>query len=104
MLEKMFEVLGNLTVLSGMIPVIRDTVSFRKITVRVCDSVVPKRFSGKTLFKLANNIWVLGKNNLDSLGGTCPLLPIRASSSPATSDCSQNGSRPTLALKEARFR
>jgi hypothetical protein len=50
----------------------RDTVSCRKITVRVYNFAVPKRFSGKSLFKDANNIWVLGKNNFDKLG----LLPV----------------------------
>jgi hypothetical protein len=69
MLKKMFEVLGNLTVLFGMIPTVRDIVSFHKITVRVYNSIVPKRFSGKFLFKDANDIWVLGENNFDRFEG-----------------------------------
>jgi hypothetical protein len=66
-IKKILTVLGALTALFGTIPVMRDTVSFRKITVRVYNSVEPKWFSGKSLFKDANNIWVLGKNNFDKL-------------------------------------
>jgi hypothetical protein len=70
MIKKIHITFGVLAVLIGITSILPRIVSFCKIsskviTVRVCKSVVPKRFSGKTLFKDANNIWVLGKNNLD---------------------------------------
>jgi hypothetical protein len=33
----------------------------------VCKSVLSKRYFEKVLYKDANNIWVLGKNNFDRL-------------------------------------
>jgi hypothetical protein len=70
MIKKILIILGALTDLLGATSVIRSIVSFwqisfKAITVRVYKSVVPKRFSGKTLFKDANDIWVLGKNNFE---------------------------------------
>jgi hypothetical protein len=75
MIEKRHTILGALTAFFGIIPMRGKNVSFciisfKTITARVCSkSVVPKRFSGMSLLKKdANNIWVLGKNNFESLG------------------------------------
>jgi hypothetical protein len=69
MIKKTHAILRILTILFDTIPVMRDTVSFcnilcKKVIFRICKSVL-QQFSGKILFKAANNIWVLGKNNLD---------------------------------------
>jgi hypothetical protein len=74
-IEKRHTILCALTALFGMIPKSGKSASFCKIssktiTARVCSKfVVPKRFYGMSLLKKdVNNIWVLGKNNFDSLG------------------------------------
>jgi hypothetical protein len=100
MLKKMIAVLGDLTALFGTIPMVRDTVSFRKITVRVYNSIVP--ITGKPLFKDANDIWVLGKNNLSCLGA-CRLLPTPASLLTAISDCSQKWKPSGFGAKRTRL-
>jgi hypothetical protein len=43
-------------------------MSYKVIIFNTYKSIFPKRPFGKNLFKDANDIWVLGKNNLDSLG------------------------------------
>jgi hypothetical protein len=58
-----------LTVLLDAISAIRSIVSFCKIpckTITVRSKfIIPEKFSGKNLFKTANNIWTLGKNNFN---------------------------------------
>ncbi|MDR0420840.1 MAG: hypothetical protein LBH30_05240, partial [Prevotellaceae bacterium] len=59
--------------LSGTVSIIPVIVFFSKIscktiTFRVYKSVVPKELFERILFKDANNIWWLGKNNFTSLG------------------------------------
>jgi hypothetical protein len=68
-IKKMLAILNALIALFGIIPMIRVAMFFYEISYKgLCKSGVPTRFSGKTLFNAANNIWVLGKNNLDKLG------------------------------------
>jgi hypothetical protein len=74
-IEKRHTILSALTAFFGVIPMVGKSASFcrissKTITARACSkSVVPKRFYGMSLLKKdANYIWVLGKNNFDSLG------------------------------------
>jgi hypothetical protein len=59
--------------LFGTVSIIQATaffsiISCSKVTFRVYKSVFPKELFEGILSKDANNIWLLGKNNLDSFG------------------------------------
>jgi hypothetical protein len=68
MKEKIHNILCVFTALFGTVSIIPDTVSCKTITVRIYKSVFPRELFEGILFKDANNIWWLGKNNLFSLG------------------------------------
>jgi hypothetical protein len=53
------------------------------ITVRIRKSVFPKELFERILFKAANNIWLLGKNNFDWLGH----LPLMLGANAGTKNC-----------------
>jgi hypothetical protein len=99
MIKRIDTILRVLTILFGIISVMRDKLSFcnisyKKVTLRVC-----QQFFGKNLVKTANNIWVLGKNNFYKQEYLSVASDTGKYSLLATSDCEQNGSCPALALK-----
>jgi hypothetical protein len=74
MVKKINNVLGALAALTGITSIIQGAVFSYKIssktiiTLRIRKSVFPKELFERILFNAANDIWLLGKNNIICFG------------------------------------